>query len=118
VNRANPWRGKTDTFQPSTAINPAFAGLKRETLFWPLVTSTRRFSESINYIKNQAGKDKREMWSAVAPRLLGQLESLENKALGLGVGSPEKILEIKPRLVRGWAKQVVTHYLYEDSLQG
>src|SRR5208282_1231407 len=47
-----------------------------------LITSTTRFSEIINYIKNQAGKEdkKKNQWMKVAPNLLAQLQDLETRA--------------------------------------
>jgi len=93
-----------------------------------LVVSTRRFSEIINYIKNQAGKDNRGQWIQVAPGLLEQLKSLEAAAVEMDkkeakrTNAPEtdpgRILDIKLELARGWAKQVVTHYLYQRFMQG
>ncbi len=77
-----------------------------------LVTSTGRFSEIINYIKNQTGKDRRNSWVRVGPLLLEQLGALEEKARELGGNDAGQVLEIKLRLARGWAKQVVAHYLY------
>jgi len=83
-----------------------------------LITSTTRFSEIINYIKNQAGKERKEKkWIKVAPLLLEQLTTLEVKAHDVGQEAPNKVLEIKLRLARGWAKQVITHYLYRASLR-
>ncbi len=83
-----------------------------------LITSTSRFSEVINYIKNQAGKDKRGQWSRVAPELLVQLEFLEAEAGKLGRGDPARTLAVKMKLARGWAKQVTTHYLFQSAQQG
>ncbi|HHC25087.1 MAG TPA: hypothetical protein ENK58_06705 [Desulfobacterales bacterium] len=80
-----------------------------------LVTSTSRFSEVINYIKNQTGKDKKGKWLQAGPLLLDQLDLLENKADEIGQGDATTVLEIKLRLARGWAKQVTTHYLYSRS---
>ncbi len=82
-----------------------------------LITSTSRFSEVLNYIKNQAGKDRKGQWSRVAPVLLEQLEFLEAKAGKLGRDDPAMTLDIKMKLVIGWAKQVATHYLYESALK-
>ncbi len=83
-----------------------------------LITSTSRFSEIINYIKNQAGKEKpgkskRPQWREVAPVLLEQLEFLEAEAGKLGQGDPAMILAVKLKLARVWAKQVTAHYLFE-----
>ncbi len=84
-----------------------------------LVGSTPRFSEIINYIKNQAGKDRKHVnWSLVASKLLEQLGVLEKKAGELGKGDPERTLAIKIKMARLWVKQVVTHYLYEKSRTG
>ncbi len=80
-----------------------------------LVTSVTRFSEIINYIKNQTGKDKKNTWVRVGSLLLGQLEQLEKEAGGMGNNDPTVTLEIKMKLARGWAKQVVAHYLYSVS---
>ncbi len=80
-----------------------------------LITSTSRFSEVINYIKNQTGKDRKITWLNVGPLLLEQLEKLEEKANELGAGDVDKILAIKMKLARGWAKQVVCHYLFSAS---
>jgi hypothetical protein len=82
-----------------------------------LIVSTRRFSEVINYIKNQAGKgtSKSRKWRQVAKTLLDQLGRLETKGAELGGDDPALVLEAKLRLVRGWGKQVVTHYLFEQA---
>jgi hypothetical protein len=81
-----------------------------------LVVSTRRFSEIINFIKNQAGKQNRtaESWRQVAGVFLAQLEQLEAKARELGNADAELVLDAKLRLARGWIKQVVAHYLFEQ----
>ncbi len=81
-----------------------------------LIVSTRRFSEIINFIKNQAGKQNRtaETWRQVAGPFLAQLDQLEAKARELGGGEPELVLDAKLRLARGWIKQVVAHYLFEQ----
>ena len=86
--------------------------------FESMLTSTSRFSEIINYIKNQAGKDTKGAWSSVAPGLLVQLERLENKAEVLGKDDPSLILQIKIKLVLGWGKQVIAHCLYQRMLMG
>jgi hypothetical protein len=76
-----------------------------------LLVSTSRFSEIINYIKNQVGKDRKE-WQSVGPILLDQLASIETKAHEIAGEDPAKRLAIKLILARGWARQVVAHYLY------
>ena len=83
-----------------------------------LVMSTRRFSEIINYIKNQAGKDRKGQWPEVVEDLLKQLEGLEGKATEIGKDDPATILEVKKRLAKGWVKQIVAHYLFTVSLEG
>ena len=78
-----------------------------------LVVSTRRFSEIVNYVKVQTGKDKKGQWKSVGPVLLGQLEKLEQDAKSMCSDDPEMLLEIKKRLARGWIKQIVAQYMYE-----
>lgn len=82
--------------------------------FETLVNSTYRFSEIKNFIKNQAGKENRQAsgWRQVAPDMLSQLESLERKALEISGSNPDKLLETKLRLARGWSRQVICHFLY------
>jgi hypothetical protein len=83
-----------------------------------LVMSTRRFSEIVNYVKNQAGKDSKGQWPQIVNELLKQLEQLEGKAKEIGKGDPGLILEIRKRLARGWVKQIVAHYLFIASFHG
>jgi delta 1-pyrroline-5-carboxylate dehydrogenase len=47
-----------------------------------LTFSSTRFSQVINYIKNQAGKEKKEksQWTKIAPKLINQLGELEQEA--------------------------------------
>jgi len=82
-----------------------------------LALSARRFSEIINYIKNQAGKDRKDQWSKIADEVLDHLAQLEKKAKEIGGEDPGVILDVKIRLARGWVKQVVSHYLFQDSLK-
>jgi hypothetical protein len=79
-----------------------------------LVMSTKRFSEIINFIKNQTGKDKKGKWLMVADTLLHQLEDLEDKANEIGKDNPGITFEVKKRLARGWVKQIVAHYCFAD----
>lgn len=79
--------------------------------FERIVLSAVRFSQIINFIKNRAGKD-RNVWGDAAALLLPQLTDLETKAVELAQGDVETILKIKLLLARGWAAQVVAHYLY------
>lgn len=76
-----------------------------------LLVSATRFSEIINYIKNQAGKG-REEWQSVAPELLKQLSEIESKAQEMFPDDPEQRLLVKLKLARGWGRQIVAHYLY------
>jgi hypothetical protein len=78
-----------------------------------LVMSTRRFSEIINHIKNQAGKDiNKKQWPQIADTLLKQLCEIEEKAREIGKNDFAKIIEIKKYLARGWVKQIVAHYFF------
>jgi hypothetical protein len=81
-----------------------------------LTVSTSRFSEIINYIKNQAGKSaKGKGWNIFVEEMLLKLKEIENKAREIGGDDPGTALEIKLKLARGWVKQVVAHYLYEKT---
>jgi hypothetical protein len=82
-----------------------------------IIVSTTRFSEIINYIKNQAGKERKDnQWGNMAHQLLSTLDTIERKAEEITSGPADR-LEVKLRLARGWARQVVAHYLYADSLR-
>lgn len=82
--------------------------------FETLTMSASRFSEIRNYIKNQTGKERKEpRWAVVAPTLLSQLDSLEQEAERMSGGNAERLLDIKLHLARGWARQVIAHYLYD-----
>ena len=82
-----------------------------------LIGSTSRFSEILNFIKSRAGKDTRNTWSQVAEMLIGQLESLEQKANELASDDPAKAMEIKLRLARGWSNQVVSQFFYSKKMK-
>lgn len=83
--------------------------------FETLINATTRFSEIQNYIKNQAGKENNtaSKWRNVAHLMLGQLDLLETEAHEIAGSDPQQILDVKLRLARGWAKQVVCHFLYK-----
>lgn len=84
-----------------------------------IIVSTGRFSEIINYVKNQTGKEKKEnKWRTVGPILITQLEQLEKKASEIAEGDMAARMEVKLRLARGWARQVVAYYLYGQRLKG
>lgn len=82
-----------------------------------LIVSTTRFSEIINYIKNQVGKNRTE-WQTVGPILICQLEKIEAKAVEIAAEDLSVRMEVKLRLARGWARQVVAHFLYDAKEQG
>jgi hypothetical protein len=82
-----------------------------------LIVSTTRFSEIINYIKNQTGKNRGE-WRSVGPLLLSQLADIESAAIEIAGEDTSTRLEAKLKLVNGWARQVVAHYLYESGNEG
>jgi len=84
-----------------------------------LIVSATRFSEVINYIKNQVGKEReKNKWKEVGPMLLSQLQDIEIKAGDIAGDNPMERLDVKLRLLRGWARQVVAHYLYKDRDEG
>ncbi|MCR4289101.1 MAG: hypothetical protein NUV86_02425 [Candidatus Scalindua sp.] len=91
-----------------------------------LVATTTRFSEIINYVKRQTGKDnKKDNWAKtlkkqgndpdikLGTKLIKQLEKLEEQAESISKEDDvANCLDIKLRLARGWVTQVVCHYLY------
>lgn len=83
-----------------------------------MIMAAPRFSEIINYIKNQTGKDRKNQWIGVAPNLIEQLETLETKANQMSCGDPALALDIKMRLAKGWGRQVITHCLYANLIRG
>jgi len=110
-----------DFYPQSMALGSQMANLRLKTAqargLESLVSATTRFSEILNFIKNQAGKEKKKheiIWGKIAGPMLSQLEYLEEKAKDLGGGNPYETLELKLKLARGWVRQVVTHYLYES----
>lgn len=84
-----------------------------------IIVSTTRFSEILNYVKNQAGKEKNDnQWRTVAPTILAQFDELEEKAFQMADENASERLQIKLQLVKGWARQMVAHYLYEKLSKG
>lgn len=82
-----------------------------------LTATTSRFSEIINYVKRQTGKDTKNEWTTLGPKLISQLEDLEKKAEELSKDDVDRCLDIKLLLARGWVNQVVCHYLYEKTIK-
>jgi hypothetical protein len=81
-----------------------------------LIVSTPRFSEIINYIKNQVGKG-RDEWQSAGPVLIRQLDHIERKAGDIAGNDPAGRMAVKLCLAKGWARQVVAHYLYEQNMK-
>lgn len=97
------------------------------------VYSATRFSDIIDFIKNQMGKEslKNRRWTRnlegqmVGAQLLAQLDRLKADAAGLaaqlGQDPDHPYLGTFPvalRLARGWMRQVAAHYLYCKALKG
>ena len=98
------------------ARHPSHFGMSQIRGLESIIVSATRFSEILNYIKNQTGKDRNNVWPRVAPMLIEQLEGLENSAVELGADDPSLVLAIKMKLARGWGKQVITHCLYQHKI--
>lgn len=79
-----------------------------------IITSASRFSEIINFIKNQVGKDNEHKWLPISEIMLEQLKGIENKAIELGCDDDLLIMEMKLKITRGWARQVACHYFYSN----
>jgi hypothetical protein len=105
----------------SAATKIIASGLKKTQVrgLQNMVGSCTRFSEIINYIKNQTGKasDQESIWRKenAGEFLLSQLGEIEKKASEIAAGQKENLIEIKLRLARGWVSQVVAHYLYKKA---
>ncbi len=111
-----------EIYEDSVSMGKKMTGLQTSQIrgLENVVISASRFSEIVNFVKNQAGKSSAKTdkitWLDFAAEMLRQLEVLQKKAHDIGGGDPETVLEIKLNLARGWAKQVVSHYLYETKI--
>jgi hypothetical protein len=81
-----------------------------------VAVSAPRFTDIEDFVKNQMGKKTQasEKWRQVGQVSLAQLEQLEKQAAEI-VPAPEKQLEARLRLARGWVRAVVSEYLYEKA---
>ena len=82
-----------------------------------LIVSTTRFSEIINYVKNQTGKDfarkpDKQTWAQFGSIILDHLNEIQVRAQEIVGDKKEEKMEVKLRLANGWARQVVASYLY------
>jgi hypothetical protein len=87
--------------------------------FENIVFSTTRFTEIINFVKNQAGKDyEGKGWAKnLDGQLLGdiilqKLTEIDSEAKKVAEGNDEIYFDARMRILRGWTEQVVTHYEY------
>lgn len=91
-----------------------------------LIYTTGRYSEIYNFIENQTGKDKaKKTWAisyenaTLGAWLIRELEDLA-QAIDQEVASETSEFQYQARLeaAKGWAKQVVSSYLYASTVSG
>jgi len=82
-----------------------------------LVYTTNRFTEVVNFIKNQMGKDiKRVDWAKkkndlmIGEYILEGLDRIDAKAKKIVKNTDDLFFDVRMRLLRGWIRQVITHY--------
>ncbi len=85
-----------------------------------IACSATRFADIEDFVKNQMGKERTDertppKWKAVGGKMLKQLKALRDDSQ-LFDGDPANQLAIRLRLARGWARAVVSEYLYRVAL--
>lgn len=84
-----------------------------------IACSATRFADVEDFVKNQIGKDNdtdNPTWKAVGEDTLEQLSQLRLFSDENAV-DPADRMEVRLRLARGWARAVVSEYLYRLALQ-
>jgi hypothetical protein len=87
-----------------------------------VATSATRFADVEDFVKNQMGRGRATSgaWKIVGDEVLAQLNTLRDAPAcrpGEAV-TPEDQLRFRLRLVRGWVRAVVSHYLYRVATTG
>ena len=80
-----------------------------------IACSTTRFADVEDFVKNQIGKGNGK-WKGVGPEVLDQLSTLRNRSDELD-GDPTNRMALRLRLARGWARAVVSEYLYRLAMK-
>lgn len=86
-----------------------------------IAVSVTRFADIEDFVKNQMGRESQNLkpWREVGQAVLDLLGTLRNVRVLRPGGtaeddaSPEDQLEFRLRLARGWARAVVSEYLYQ-----
>lgn len=77
-----------------------------------IACSVTRFADIEDFVKNQVGKEKGDgKWKMVGREVLAQLSVLRSDSDGLD-SDPANRMVLRLRLARGWARAVVSEYLY------
>ena len=77
--------------------------------------SAARFSDIEDFVKNQMGKGDKK-WMALGNDVLKQLTRLRRISQGLAEDEYDR-MALRLRLARGWARAVVSEYLYRLALR-
>ena len=80
-----------------------------------IACSATRFADIEDFVKNQVGKGNGK-WKSVGPAVLEQLSALRECSDRLD-GDPANRMALRLRLARGWARAVVSEYLYRVALK-
>ena len=75
-----------------------------------IACAATRFADIEDFVKNQMGKGNVE-WKSVGPAVLDQLSALRKCSDHLDA-DPANRMALRLRLARGWARAVVSEYLY------
>lgn len=73
--------------------------------------SALRFADIEDFVKNQMGKTGNKEWKQVGDDVLTVLSELRDQSTTLADETDEQ-MTIRLRLARGWARAVVSEYLY------
>lgn len=80
-----------------------------------IACSAIRFADLEDFVKNQMGKGN-DTWKTVGPAVLGQLSALRKCSDQLD-SDPANRMALRLRLARGWARAVVSEYLYRVAMK-
>ena len=76
-----------------------------------IALSARRFVDIEDFVKNQMGK-RTNKWPVVGEEVLNQLKVLRRESRNMSKDRVQEFL-LRLHLARGWAKVVVSEYLYQ-----
>ena len=82
-----------------------------------ITCSATRFTDIEDFVKNQMGKEPKDKneWKELGKEVLPQLRQLRDKSQELDA-DPYVRMALRLHLARGWARAVVSEYLYQVAL--